>query len=260
VIFCQRRSLAGWIAALRRPFRRPRRLFFIRHGYPFAQFEGCSVRKFSLSQWEFSRKQHTISEFHRPQVWGANYVNRILNVRSAIYDQFHGSSSALTNLSQRADDFAAYYTSMYLIQDTGEAVQKHMSSDFSSDPWSAYLEFWGVMQAIIIQQDAISELHRVVIGVLPANKPNSAWFQLREKRNICAGHPVRRTHGVPATQRAFMGRSFGNYNKIIYELWDASTQEPTHPSFNLRRMLDGYDKEASQFLSSVLVSMKAQWP
>jgi len=187
-------------------------------------------------------------------------VNRILNVRSAIYDQFHSSSSALPALSQRADDFAAYYTSMYLIQDTGEAVQNHMLNDFSSDPLRAYLEFWGVMQAIIIQQDAISELHRVVVGRLPAKTPNSAWSQLRDKRNTCAGHPVRRTRGVLATQRAFMGRSFGNYNGVTYELWDAGAQKPTHPSFNFRQMIDGYDKEASQALSSVLISMKAQWP
>lgn len=187
-------------------------------------------------------------------------MNRILDVRSAIYDQFHSSSSALSALRQRADDFAAYYTSMYLIQDTGEAVQKHMLGDFLSDPLSAYLEFWGVMQAVIIQQDAISELHRVVVGGRPTNNLGSNWSQLRDRRNICAGHPVRRTRGVPATQRSFMGRSFGKYNRVTYELWDASTQKPTHPSFNLRQMIEGYDQEASQVLSSVLVSMKAQWP
>jgi hypothetical protein len=187
-------------------------------------------------------------------------VNLILNVRTAIYDQFHGSSSALFTLSQHADDYAAYYTSMYLIQDTAEAVQKHLSRDFSSDPLGAYLEFWGVMQAVIIQQDAISELHRVVVGGRLANNPSSNWSQLRDTRNICAGHPVRRTRGVPATQRAFMGRSFGKYNRVTYELWDASTQKPTHPSFNLRQMIGGYDQEASQLLSSVLASMKARWP
>lgn len=186
-------------------------------------------------------------------------MNRSLNVRSAIYDQFHGSS-AVSVIGQWGDDFAAYYTSMYLIQDTGEAVQKHMASDFSTDPWAAYLEFWGVMQAIIIQQDAISELHRVVVGSLPATNPTSAWFRLRDTRNICAGHPARRTYGVPATQRAFMGRSFGNYDRVTYELWDASAKAPTHPSFDLRQMIDDYDKETSQLLNLVLTTMKSKWP
>lgn len=30
---------------------------------------------------------------------------------------------------------------------------------FSEDPHEAYLKFWGVMQAIIIQQDSICELY-----------------------------------------------------------------------------------------------------
>lgn len=67
-------------------------------------------------------------------------MNRILNVRSAIYTQFHGSS-AFSVISQRGDDFAAYYTSMYLMQDTGElkrkikkagAIAKMIDSDVSA--------------------------------------------------------------------------------------------------------------------------------
>lgn len=186
-------------------------------------------------------------------------MNLILNVRSAIYSQFHGSS-ALSVLGQRDDDFAAYYTPMYLMQDTGEALQQHMTNDFSLDPWTAYLEFWGVMQAIIIQQDAIFELHRVVVGSLPLIKPSSAWSQLRDTRNVCAGHPANRAHGVPAPQRSFMGRSFGNYNHVTYEMWDAATKETTHPTFNLRKMIGEYDKEGSQILVGVLTAMKSKWP
>jgi hypothetical protein len=149
---------------------------------------------------------------------------------------------------------------MYLIQDTGEAVQRHMAADFSADPLRAYLEFWGVMQAIFIQQDAISELYRVVIGNKPTINPDSDWASLRTVRNICAGHPASRTIGVPAPQRTFMGRSFGRYDRITYELWDASGTNPTHPTFNLRQMIVDYDGQASQILQSVLTAMKARWP
>src|SRR5208283_2330368 len=76
-------------------------------------------------------------------------MNRILAVRSKIYDQFHGSKAGPEHFfkDENAEAFAAYYTSMYLIQDTGESVAAHMKRGFSSDPWSAYIEFWGVMQA-----------------------------------------------------------------------------------------------------------------
>jgi hypothetical protein len=187
---------------------------------------------------------------------------QLLNVRTAIYDQFHGSSagSAFFFRPENADAYAAYYTSMYLIQDTGEALLTHMAGDFSPDPMQAYLEFWGVMQAIDIQQDAIFQVHKAVIGSTPKIRSGSAWKQLRDIRHLCAGHPANRTHGVPAPQRTFMGRSFGNYDRIQYELWDACTGQTTHSSFNLRQMINRYDVEASVALDGVLLAMKAKWP
>jgi hypothetical protein len=131
---------------------------------------------------------------------------------------------------------------------------------FQKTPCTLNLEFWGVMQAINIQQDAISELHRAIVGNVPTTQSNSAWCRLRDTRHRCAGHPARRSHGVPATQRTFMGRSFGKYDHISYELWDAGTKQRTHPTFNLRHMVDDYDKEASRILCDVLTSMKSKWP
>ena len=57
-----------------------------------------------------------------------------------------------------------------------------------------------------------------------------------------------------------MGRSFGNYDAIRYELWDASTGQTTHPVFNLRQMINNYDVEASAALNAVLSCMKSKWP
>jgi hypothetical protein len=61
-------------------------------------------------------------------------------------------------------------------------------------------------------------------------------------------------------QRAFMGRHFGKYDSITYELWDANTNQTTHPTFNLRKMLSQYDSEASAVLGDVLASMIRRWP
>lgn len=93
-------------------------------------------------------------------------MDQILAARLKIYDQFHGSAAGTEHFfkDEHAGAYAAYYTAMYLIQDTGESVWAHMKRGFSSDPHIAYIEFWGVMQAIFIQQDAISELYEAVIG------------------------------------------------------------------------------------------------
>jgi len=57
-----------------------------------------------------------------------------------------------------------------------------------------------------------------------------------------------------------MGRSFGNYNAIRYELWDAGTGQRTHPVINLRQLITRYDAEASAVLNDILLSMKSKWP
>jgi hypothetical protein len=191
------------------------------------------------------------------------YMDQILTVRSNIYDQFHGSNAGSEHFfkPKHAAAYAAYYTAMYLIQDTGESVQLHMQRGFSSDPLRAYIEFWGVMQAIFIQQDAIRELYKAVIGSSLNILTSSDWSKLRDVRNLCAGHPANRTQGVPATQRSFMGRGFGSYNQIRYELWDARMpQQPSHPRFNLRAMIKAYDVEGAQALKMVLSALATKWP
>lgn len=189
-------------------------------------------------------------------------MQQILSLHEAIYNQFHQCSAgpAYFFLPQRANEYSAYYTSMYLIQDTAEAVYNHVTCGFSVDAMRAYLEFWGVMQAIEIQQDAICEVHQYVVGTRPNILATSAWAKLRDKRNLCAGHPANRTHGVTASQRTFMSRAFGTYAGIQYELWDAHTGTRTHAIFDLQQMINDYDAEASGHLSKVLTTMKAKWP
>jgi hypothetical protein len=183
-------------------------------------------------------------------------MHQILAIHAKIYSQFQGSKAGPEYFFKpsNADAYAAYYNSMFLIADTGESVAAHMKRDFSADPLSAYIEFWGVMQAIFIQQDAICELHKVVVGSKP--QFGTSWACIRDIRNICAGHPANRS----ATQRTFMGRNFGNYARIQYELWDAATNQRTNPTFNLETKIKAYDAEAATILNTVLVALKAKWP
>jgi hypothetical protein len=111
-----------------------------------------------------------------------------------------------------------------------------MEIGFSKNPMLAYLEFWGVMQAVVMQQDAICELHKAVTGKPPQVRDLVLWWKIRHKRDLCVGHPANRSRGMPAPQRTFMGRMFGDYGCIRYELFDAATGKITHPVFDLRKL------------------------
>jgi hypothetical protein len=187
---------------------------------------------------------------------------RIANRREEIYNYFQQSAGCATFFFAAAHEerYAAYYTSMYLLQDTTESLMTHRAKGFSSDPLIAYIEFWGVMQALFIQQDAISELHAAVTGGRLQTDKLTSWQSLRTVRNICAGHPAKRDRPTASPiSRTFMGRKFGGYSAFTYEQWQSSVGI-SNQTVRLGALIDSYADEAEMQLATVLQSMKQQWP
>src|SRR2546428_5443317 len=54
-----------------------------------------------------------------------------------------------------------------------------------------YLRLYGFFQAVVLQQDAIRYLYKEFVGrELKYSRP-SGWNQIRELRNLTAGHPIK---------------------------------------------------------------------
>lgn len=186
---------------------------------------------------------------------------RFLQARENIYNHFQNSScsSYFCNPSNE-HEFVAYNNSMYLLQDTAESLLAHRQQGFSPDSHQAYIEFWGVMQAAFIQQDTIDELYNTITNRKLNTKSLTAWHNLRNLRNICAGHPANKSlpKGSP-TIRTFMGRDFGNYQSISYEQWD-QVDGRSHPRANLGQLIDEYACDATNILNGILSIMQSKWP
>lgn len=189
----------------------------------------------------------------------------VSDVHEAIYDFFHGSQGQNRTFCgfHSDDDYAAYYTSMYLIQDTCEAMQVHRKSGFSRDALISYLEYWGLMQAVIIQQDAICELFRAITGIkIKSHSIAGAWEELRRLRNVTAGHP---SFADRTKTRSFMGRSFGGYKRLQYECRSicagngTSLSDISHPIVDLGRLLDEYQRQAAALLYCAYREMRKHW-
>lgn len=191
-------------------------------------------------------------------------MDKIAQRREDIYDYFHSTNACRKYFfdASHKEQYVAYYNSMYLLQDSTESLLVHRQRGFSEDPHLAYLEFWGIMQAAIIQQDSVAEIHAVVADQsLDAKAKNlPAWLGLRELRNICAGHPAKRDRpkSEPLT-RTFMGRRFGNYNEVTYEKWEHGSGI-THPRVPLGTLFNAYASEVEIILSEILAKMKERWP
>ncbi|MCI5190993.1 MAG: hypothetical protein D3905_14645 [Candidatus Electrothrix sp. AS4_5] len=199
-------------------------------------------------------------------------MEKIGELQEDIYNFFHGNEACKNFFYDAAQEerYAAYYTSMYLLQDTTESLFVHRKKGFSDDAHQAYIEFWGVMQAIIIQQDSIYELHKAVKGNKLKTKSLTSWRKLRFFRNTCAGHPAKRDR--PSSKplvRTFMGRNFGGYSSITYEKWEESKPKDlsslrlgsvSHPRVALGDLIDAYEKEAVNIIENILKFMKRTWP
>jgi hypothetical protein len=185
-------------------------------------------------------------------------MERIGEMRSRIYDFFHGSDECQEYFFDDAhsDEYARYYTSMYLLQDSTEGLLTHMITGFNENPLLAYIEMWGVMQAIIIQQDSISTLYKIIMGSKLTVNDDSKWKEVRVLRNQCAGHPGNQGQRY----RSFFGRGGISYTNLQYERKDRETSEIEHPRINYQQLINEYAEEAYAFLSEVEEEMRVRWP
>lgn len=189
-------------------------------------------------------------------------MNRIAVCRTKVYDYFQANASRhkFFDDAEHEEKSVAYRNSMYLLQDSTESLGQHRKKGFSKNPLEAYLEFWGLMQALIIQQDSIAEIFEVLTGSKLDSKFLRSWTELRTLRNICAGHPVKKNFPKSSLPiRSFMGRSFGNYDCFTYERGEKGGAR-THPRVKLGVLLDSYAGEAESQLNVALCAMQARWP
>ena len=179
-----------------------------------------------------------------------------LKARNRIAEHIQSWNQLPVVLRQDDDRHTAIYTAQYLIQDAGEAILRLLQKGPSPDPHQAYVEFWGLMQAAIIIQDSIDEMHVAVSQAkLSRRSPGSAWARLRSLRNELAGHPVNQGNGA---RRSFMGRNFGPLTAVKYE--QRSKGLITHPTVNLVSLFNSFDREAAIVLWCMYRRMVRQWP
>src|SRR6266545_1500211 len=93
-------------------------------------------------------------------------------------------------LVQRQRDFVLACSAMDILDDTILALNSYVKRDHQ-DQGLAYLEIFGVLQALSVQQDAVTKLYRIITGKpinLEALYPDIK--EVREIRVRVAGHPV----------------------------------------------------------------------
>lgn len=171
-------------------------------------------------------------------------MNKILTARDKIYNHIQDPRCGWT-AGANHNEFEIYCIAKDTIQDTGETLMAHRKQGFVSDVYRRYVEYYGVLQAVYMQQDAIKALFNLFM--VPQRLEFSAlpnWQELRDLRDDTVGHPVGR--------RKRLNRNAIGYDLVNYQ-WcpDDQVRSWKSKNVNLAALLDAYDVEAAGVLESV---------
>lgn len=171
-------------------------------------------------------------------------MHKILEARERIYNHIEDWSSCGWHACCSGAEFERYCVAKDTIQDTAEALLSHRQQGFTDDVYRRYVEYYGVLQAIYMQQDAIQSLFRLFRAPdkIECNS-FSNWQALRDLRNNTVGHPVGRLKRLSRHQIA--------YDCVNYMWFPKENRPGASADVNLGGLLDAYDSEAGQVLDSI---------
>jgi hypothetical protein len=193
---------------------------------------------------------------------GEKMARGVLDVREEIQNTYENSSNILVYGHEFGGfnemvEFDAFCACKDLIMDTQQAIETHVAKGFDKNPFIAYIEFWGLMQAVFIQQDAIFELCDVLKVTKPKPLPQK-WAELRDMRNLTTGHPANQSHGQPATRRCVTSCEQKTHDEITLAV--VSNGKTEFEKLALRGLLSDFEVEAASVLEDILAAMKPMFP
>ena len=165
------------------------------------------------------------------------------------------------------DNAIAFCVAKDLIQDTHESLSSIGDSRRMKPGRLAYIEFWGTLQATVIQQDALNEMHRAITGIELSKRnlrpdykicSQEAWTKIRETRHQLAGHPVHKSKGS-RKMRTSISRMGLSATTAYIEQYDCVTGQTEHSFITLKTLIEPYDRLARLAIFVIYRAMRTKW-
>lgn len=120
-------------------------------------------------------------------------VNEIDAIENDIREHIN-TTRYQNNLIKDGDNWNQICCSLDTIDDTNCAIISYVTTSYPSDTGLKYLFTYGLLQALFIQQDALSHLTSA-FGI--EYKKSDRIREIRELRNAAIGHPTKQTLNTP---------------------------------------------------------------
>ena len=147
---------------------------------------------------------------------------------------------------------------MDTIQDTEVALESYLTEDIdNSYKGKNYLNTYGALQALFVQQDAVENLH-TALGIPYIE--DSSLEQIREIRNDAAGHPTNRRNKKSFNFVHFgSGYTHGFHLMTVYPNKTGNGQlNSKHADINLADLITTQRRAFMEILDNVIETLKAE--
>jgi len=187
---------------------------------------------------------------------------RIGKLEGEIRDVVNDRASFGYELVADEDAWNRLTSSLDLLGDTALGLLDFEERKFGQpESGEAYLRFYGVVQALVLQQEAIATIYSVLYRKNLDVDTKSSWEALRRFRNRAVGHPLDgRSYSLAGDLRTFVARAVMTPEEILTISFEEKTGAQRSERFNLSKHYDGYKTEAITVLQEIRAEQDRRRP
>ncbi len=193
-------------------------------------------------------------------------MNNIRRLASSIRDYVNTSNLYDKYYKDNPDKWNMLCVSMDTLGDTCEALLNFESEGIEGNFGERYLRLYGVLQAVVLQQDAIrcicESLAQLFPGLQtlceslkpPFRKPKTSldkWRDIRALRNLTSGHPIEMKRGK-IVKRCFITRVSISSHGFRLVVYSATENKNEFEDIDLQKLYSGYKRETTAVLNEIL--------
>jgi hypothetical protein len=142
-------------------------------------------------------------------------------------------------------------SAMDVIEDTSMAVRSYSSQEDTRDKGKLYLQTYGVLQALVMQQDAVFDLCKV-LGSSRAKGDLDELANVRTARVSVAGHPTKKQRDGDGPH----GLVQMNLHRNSFEVMSFSSAKPKFTQVSMLDLIRGQEVELGKMLRGVILDLK----
>lgn len=165
-------------------------------------------------------------------------------------------------LLESQHDWLRLTSALDVLEDSSCAVEYYEYADYPTDTKGKYLFTYGLLQALFLQQDAISSINEALFGsVINYKKDYPEAFKVRELRNDVVGHPTNRAGNrfIYLAQYSMQKNSFSYIdetpddkygNNVTVDVFSAISDSAKCINLILKDLLDVLDREFREYIDA----------